>query len=66
MGWGLKEMRAMLEGQPQPDWFMEQVLSRNDRSPLPLLSALIDPSVIVNEYVHQDSGKHNICRVADR
>jgi len=35
-------------------------LAETTNRPLPLLSALIDPSVIVNEYVHQDSGKRAI------
>ena len=35
-------------------------LAETTNRPLPLLSALIDPSVVVNEYVHQDSGKHAI------
>lgn len=35
-------------------------LAEATNRPLPLLSALIDPSVIVNEYVHQDSGKRAI------
>lgn len=35
-------------------------LAETTNRPLPLLSALVDPSVIVNEYVHQDSGKRAI------
>lgn len=35
-------------------------LAEATHRPLPLLSALVDPSVVVNEYVHQDSGKRAI------
>ncbi len=35
-------------------------LAESAGRPLPLMSALIDPGVVVNQYVHQESGKRSI------